>query len=99
MVIAAKLREPVEHAYFDEHVRPLLGGDIEYVGEVGHDEKLALLAGARGPAEPDSMARAFGLVMIEALACGTPVLAFPAGAAPEIVRHAKPASFARTSTR
>ena len=87
LVIAAKLREPAEHAYFDEHVRPLLSADIEYVGEVGHEEKLALLAGAQALLNPIQWPEPFGLVMIEALACGTPVLAFPAGSAPEIVRH------------
>jgi glycosyltransferase involved in cell wall biosynthesis len=87
LVMAAKLREPAEHAYFDEHVRPLLGPDVEYAGEVGHGEKLALLAGARALLNPIQWPEPFGLVMIEALACGTPVLAFPAGAAPEIVRN------------
>jgi glycosyltransferase involved in cell wall biosynthesis len=89
LVIAAKRREPAEHAYFDEHVRPLLSADIEYVGEAGHDEKLALLAGAQALLNPIQWPEPFGLVMIEALACGTPVLAFPCGAAPEIVRHAE----------
>ena len=89
LLIAAKLREPAEHAYFDEHVRPLLGADIEYVGEVGYDQKLALLAGAQALLNPIQWPEPFGLVMIEALACGTPVLAFPAGSAPEIVRHAE----------
>jgi glycosyltransferase involved in cell wall biosynthesis len=87
LLIAAKLREPAEHAYFDEHVRPLLGADIEYVGEVRRDDKLALLAGAQALLNPIQWPEPFGLVMIEALACGTPVLAFPSGAAPEIVRH------------
>jgi glycosyltransferase involved in cell wall biosynthesis len=86
LIMAAKMREPAEQAYFDEHVRPLLGGDVEYVGEVGPDEKVALLAGARALLNPIQWPEPFGLVMIEALACGTPVVAFPAGAAPEIVR-------------
>jgi glycosyltransferase involved in cell wall biosynthesis len=87
LVIAAKLREPAEHAYYEQHVRPLLGPTIEYVGEVGRDEKLALLAGAQALLNPIRWPEPFGLVMIEALACGTPVLAFPAGSAPEVVRH------------
>jgi glycosyltransferase involved in cell wall biosynthesis len=86
LVMAAKLREPHEHAYFDECVRPLLGRDVEYVGEVGHDDKVALLGGARALLNPIQWPEPFGLVMIEALACGTPVLGFPAGSAPEIVR-------------
>lgn len=85
--IAAKMREPAEHAYFEERVAPLLGDGVEFVGEVGADEKLRLLAGARALLNPIRWDEPFGLVMIEALACGTPVLAFPRGAAPEIVDH------------
>jgi glycosyltransferase involved in cell wall biosynthesis len=86
LLMAAKLWEPAEREYFTERVRPLLGQDVEFLGEVGHDEKLALLASARALLNPIQWPEPFGLVMIEALACGTPVLAFPAGAAPEIVR-------------
>jgi glycosyltransferase involved in cell wall biosynthesis len=85
LVIAAKMREPQERAYFDTRVRPLLGDDIEYVGEVGHEQKLRLLTGAVALVNPIQWAEPFGMVMIEALACGTPVLAFPSGAAPEII--------------
>jgi glycosyltransferase involved in cell wall biosynthesis len=87
LLMAAKLREQSEHAYFEENVRALLGHGVEYLGEVDHDAKLALLAGAHGLLNPIQWPEPFGLVMIESLACGTPVLAFPAGAAPEIVRH------------
>lgn len=83
--IAAKMREPAEHDYFVERVRPLLGGDIEYVGEVGGSDKLGLLAGAGCLLNPIAWAEPFGMVMIESLACGTPVVATPCGAAPEIV--------------
>jgi glycosyltransferase involved in cell wall biosynthesis len=85
LVIAAKMREPEEHRYFDDQVRPLLDDRVVYAGEVGGQEKLDLLAGARGLLNPIRWPEPFGLVMIEALACGTPVLAFPSGAAPEIV--------------
>jgi len=87
LVIAAKSREPAEHDYFEREVRPLLGGDVEFVGEVGGAEKLRLLGGARALLNPITWPEPFGLVMIEALACGTPVLAFPHGSAPEIVDH------------
>ncbi|MDP9420221.1 MAG: glycosyltransferase family 4 protein [Actinomycetota bacterium] len=87
LLIAAKMREPLELEYFDHQVRPLLGKDIEFVGEVGGDEKLALLAGAKGLLNPIRWVEPFGLVMIEALACGTPVLTYRQGAAPEIVDH------------
>lgn len=85
LCIAAKMREPLEHEYFEAQVRPLLGGDIEYIGEVGGSDKYELLAGAAGLLNPIRWPEPFGLVMIEALACGTPVLTFPEGAAPEIV--------------
>jgi len=84
--IAAKMNEPAEHAYFEEMVRPLLGGDIEYLGEVDRPTKLALLAEADCLLNPIAWPEPFGMVMIEALACGTPVITTPFGAAPEIVR-------------
>jgi glycosyltransferase involved in cell wall biosynthesis len=83
--IAAKMRERAEHDYFEGCVRPLLGGDIEYVGEVGADDKRALLADATCLLNPIAWPEPFGMVMIEALASGTPVVATPCGAAPEIV--------------
>jgi len=83
--LAGKIAEPAEKAYFAEQIEPLLGPDVEYVGELGHDEKVALLGGARSLLFPIRWAEPFGLVMIESLACGTPVLAFPEGAAPEVV--------------
>ena len=55
------------------------------MGEVPHEEKLRLLAGARATLFPIRWNEPFGLVMIESLACGTPVLAFPEGAAPEVI--------------
>ncbi len=84
--IAAKMSEPAERTYFEEMVRPLLGGDVEYVGEVDRPTKLALLAEAECLVNPIAWPEPFGMVMIEALACGTPVLTTPFGAAPEIVR-------------
>jgi glycosyltransferase involved in cell wall biosynthesis len=83
--IAAKMRERAEREYFQEEVEPLLGEGVDYVGEVGGDEKLALLADATCLLNPIVWPEPFGMVMIEALACGTPVVATPAGAAPEIV--------------
>jgi len=83
--VAAKMREPGELAYFHERVEPLLGGDVEYLGEVGPDEKYALLRDAVCLLNPIAWPEPFGMVMIEALACGTPVVGTPCGAAPEIV--------------
>jgi glycosyltransferase involved in cell wall biosynthesis len=89
LLIAAKMRDPVERAFFRERVRPLLGDGVEYVGEVGPGERLELLQGAVALLNPIQWAEPFGLVMIEALACGTPVIASAIGSAPEIVRKGR----------
>jgi glycosyltransferase involved in cell wall biosynthesis len=83
--IAGKLREPFEQQYFDEFVRPHLGGKIEYLGEVPHGEKVELLQNARATLFPIEWEEPFGLVMIESMACGTPVVASRFGAVPEVV--------------
>jgi len=83
--IAAKMREPLERQYFDECVRPLLGGSIEYLGELNAAEKYQLLGGAFALLNPIQWPEPFGLVMIEALACGTPVVATARASAPEII--------------
>jgi glycosyltransferase involved in cell wall biosynthesis len=87
--IAAKMREPAEREYFDEAVRPLLGGDVEYVGELGSGDKLDLLTGAAALLNPVRWHEPFGMVMIEALACATPVIATRRGSVPEIVDHGR----------
>lgn len=83
--MAAKLREPAEQEYFDAAVRPLLCSDVEFLGELSCAEKLELVGGSFALLNPMQWAEPFGLVMIEALATGTPVIATPAGSAPEIV--------------
>jgi glycosyltransferase involved in cell wall biosynthesis len=83
--IAAKMREPDEQAFFAAHVEPLLGDGVEYLGEVAGEAKLRLLAGALCLLNPICWPEPFGMVMIESLACATPVVATPYGAAPEIV--------------
>jgi glycosyltransferase involved in cell wall biosynthesis len=89
LIMAAKMREPWEHEYFNANVRPYLNDDLRYLGEVPHDEKLELLANARCLVFPIRWNEPFGMVMIEAMACGTPVLAFREGAAPEVVEHGR----------
>jgi glycosyltransferase involved in cell wall biosynthesis len=89
LLIAAKMREPDERAYFAERVAPLLGPDVEYVGEVGCARRLELLQHARALLNPIQWPEPFGLVMVEALMCGTPVVARALGAAPEIIEHGR----------
>jgi glycosyltransferase involved in cell wall biosynthesis len=85
LVVAAKMREPLEQQYFDDAVRPLLGDGIEFVGEVAATEKYSLLRGAMALLNPIAWAEPFGMVMIEALACGTPVVGTPVATVPELV--------------
>lgn len=87
--IAGKKREPLEQEYFDELVAPHLGGGIEYLGEVNHGEKVELLQDARVTLFPIEWEEPFGLVMIESMACGTPVIATRHGAVPEVVEHGR----------
>lgn len=75
-----------ENDYYREVVAPLVDGrQIEYVGELGHAEKVALLGGARALLYPVQSAEPFGLVQAEAMVCGTPVAALKRGAVDEIV--------------
>jgi glycosyltransferase involved in cell wall biosynthesis len=83
--MATKMREAAELAYFNEAVRPLLDSDDETPTEMPLRRRLALLQGATALVNPITWREPFGLVMAEALASATPVLAFPNGAAPEIV--------------
>lgn len=85
--IAAKMREPREVEYFDEFVRPHLGDDVVYVGELDGKGKRELLASAAALLNPIGWREPFGMAMLESLACGTPVVGCPQGAAPEIVEH------------
>jgi glycosyltransferase involved in cell wall biosynthesis len=87
LVLALKRLEAHEEDYFEAEVRPHLGPDVEYVGEATGQEKLALLAGARCLLAPVQWEEPFGMVAIEAMASGTPVVACPRGALPEVVRH------------
>ena len=68
VLLAAKMWEPAEHRYFADCVAPLLGDDAVYVGEVGGERELRLLAGAEALVNPIRWPEPFGLVMIEAMA-------------------------------
>ena len=83
--IAAKIdRADVE--YFEDQIRPLLAlPHVEFIGEIGEDEKCDFLGGATALLFPIDWPEPFGLVLIEALACGTPVVAYNEGSVPEII--------------
>jgi glycosyltransferase involved in cell wall biosynthesis len=89
LFIAAKMWEPEECRYFAEQIEPQLDDEVVYLGSVGGQRKLDLLGGAIALVNPIRWPEPFGLVMIEALACGTPVLAFAEGSVPEIVEHGR----------
>ncbi|MHB1844811.1 MAG: glycosyltransferase family 4 protein [Deltaproteobacteria bacterium] len=78
--------EPGDAKYFERLVRPRLSlPGVEWLGEVAHEEKVALLGGAAALLFPIAWEEPFGLVAIEAMLCGCPVIAFPRGAVPELV--------------
>ena len=83
--IAAKV-DKNDADYFQAVIRPLLAcGNVEFIGEIGDAQKAEFLSGALALLTPIDWPEPFGLVMIEAMACGTPVLAFRCGSVPEIV--------------
>ena len=85
IVLAAKCFEPLEKAYFEAEIAPRLGPDTDWLGEVTSAEKKDLLSRAGCLLFPIQWEEPFGMVMIEALACGTPVVALRRGSVPEIV--------------
>lgn len=83
--IAAKV-DKVDESYFEAEIRPLLrSAQVEFVGEISDGEKAEFLSGAFALVLPVDWPEPFGLVMIEAMACGTPVIAFDRGSIPEVV--------------
>ena len=87
--LVIKRHEPEEREYWDHAVAPLLGSDIEVLEDIDHDTKVQLLGDAYAMVFPIQWPEPFGLVMVEAMACGTPVIARPVGAAAELIEHAR----------
>lgn len=94
--IAAKIREGAEVEYFRAVVEPLLGPNEEFLGELGDADKFQLMGEASAFLNPIQWSEPFGLVMIESLATGTPVVGTPIGSAPEIVDHGRTGFLAPT---
>ena len=83
--IAAKV-DPADRTYFENEIRHLLDNPlVEFIGEIGESQKAAFLGGASALLFPIDWPEPFGLVMIEALACGTPVVAFRGGSVVEVI--------------
>ena len=87
--LAGKKQDPKEVEYFAQYVEPHLLDGIEYLGEVTHGQKVELLQDARVTLFPIEWEEPFGLVMIESMACGTPVIATRHGAVPEVIEHGR----------
>jgi glycosyltransferase involved in cell wall biosynthesis len=85
--IAAKV-DDVDRVYFREAIEPLLSDPlVEFIGEIGDGAKADFLGNAAGLLFPIDWPEPFGLVMIEAMACGTPVIAWACGSVPEVIDH------------
>ena len=85
--VAAKI-DAVDREYFDREIGPLMSQPhVRYLGEIGDEDKAVLLGGARALLFPIDWPEPFGMVVIEALSCGTPVLAWPEGSVPELLEH------------
>jgi glycosyltransferase involved in cell wall biosynthesis len=87
LVLAGKLNEEREKDYFEREVDPRLGPDVDWIGPADNPTKKDLLARARCLVFPIQWNEPFGIVMVEAMACGTPVVALDGGSVPEVVEH------------
>lgn len=89
LVMAARI-DPPEMEYYNRHIKPLVDGkQIVFLGEIGQKEKIALLKDARALLSPLAWDEPFGMVYIEAMMCGTPVIAIGRGSVPEIIEQGK----------
>jgi glycosyltransferase involved in cell wall biosynthesis len=89
LIMAGKVNEGLEREYFAREVEPYLTESIHFRGEVDHETKVELYRRARCTLFPIQWPEPFGLVMIESLACGTPVIAFRLGSVPEVVEDGR----------
>ncbi len=87
IVLAGKCSEPLERAYFSREIEPRIGSDVTIFGVADGVAKRRLLAGAACMIFPICWEEPFGLVVIEAMVCGTPVVALRRGAVPELIVH------------
>jgi glycosyltransferase involved in cell wall biosynthesis len=85
LISAVKIAHPREEEEWERNVKPILPPDADVRGEITHEEKLSLLQRAKAVLFPIDWPEPFGLVMTEAMACGTPVIATPRGSVPEVV--------------
>ncbi len=91
--IAAKI-DPVDRLYYETEVKPYIDGEqIEFLGEANHSEKVALLKNAKAFLHFLSWEEPFGLTIVEAMACGTPIIVNPRGSMPELVLDKKTGYF------
>jgi len=89
LIMAGKVNETAEKSYFAKQIEPYLSDKIHYRGEVDHDGKAELYRHAHCTLFPIQWPEPFGLVMIESLAAGTPVIAFRRGSVPEVIEHGR----------
>jgi glycosyltransferase involved in cell wall biosynthesis len=85
LISAVKIAHHTEEEEWEHTIKPMLPEDAEVVGEIPHEAKAGLLANAKAVLFPIDWDEPFGLVMTEAMACGTPVIATPRGSVPEVV--------------
>jgi hypothetical protein len=89
LILAGKVHEKAEVSYFNQFIKPYLNASITYIGELGHwsEEKMRLFSRGKGYLYPIQWEEPFGITMVEAMACGTPVITFKRGSAPEVIAH------------
>ena len=96
-MLSARTAQSADRAFFESVIVPLLSEpDIEFIGEIGERENQEFLGNAEALLFPIDWPEPFGLVVIEALACGTPVIAFPCGSMPELLDEGVTARLPRT---